>query len=272
MKNTPAFQYYPKDLLSDPDIVVWDMTALGAYWKLVSHLWVAGGSCEYDVKTMARLFNVHKHFIAERLWNQIKIKFTLKDGVITHEGLLKQMQVQVESRLRRQQAGIKGAQSRWGDDSNAIDLPMAKNGSSSSTSTSTPTATSTSSSIATSVRESKKPLALDDHDLLEVVLRWAETNGIDEQNIRDDQVTAWKGALSCHGKSVCLEYIGKVKATSPGWIISRMNKDAANAAETVDRSAVAANSSGQAAGRKVYDGSDVDWEAVAREYADQDAG
>ena len=178
MKNTPAFQFYPNDILADPDMILWNMQALGAYWKLICYLWVSGGRCEFDIKVMTKLFNVRDPKRADKMWQRVREKFTVADGVITHEGLLKQMQVQVESRLRRQQAGIKGAQSRWGDDSNAIDLPMAKNGSSSSTSTSTPTATSTSSSIATSVRESKRPLGLDDHDLAEIVLLESELRKI----------------------------------------------------------------------------------------------
>jgi len=193
MKNTPAFQFYPNDILADPDIMLWDMQTLGAYWKLVSYLWVSGGQCKLDFKLLAGLFRVRTRLVVAKMWATIEYKFIVKDGVISHDGVLKQMQVQAESRLRRQAAGIKGAQRRWGDDGNAIDLPLAKNGPSSSSSTSTPT------SIASSVRESKSALALHGHDLSEVVLAWAQANGMDGESVarrtaRACQVdTAWRG-------------------------------------------------------------------------------
>ena len=266
VKNTPAFQFYPNDLLADPEIMHWDMEAVGAYWKLVCYLWVNGGSCELNLKVMGNLFNANRRVTAQKLWDKVKVKFVITDDVITHEGLLQQMQKQKDSRVRRQAAGRQGAQARWSNDGNAMSLPMAKN----SPSTSSSISTSISSSTATSVSKNIGPLALDDHDLSEVVAQWVKTNGISEQQLRDDHVAAWQAALKCHGKRACLEYIGKVKATSPGWIISRMNKDAANAAATVERPAVAASDSKQTAGGgKVYDGRDVDWQAVERKYAEQ---
>ena len=172
MKNTPAFQFYPNDILADPDMILWNMQALGAYWKLICYLWVSGGRCEFDIKVMTKLFNVRDPKRADKMWQRVREKFTVVDGVITHEGLLQQMQVQAESRLRRQAA----ARARWDNQPDKDANAYAKQ--CPSTSSPTPTATSTSSSIATSVRESKRPLGLDDHDLAEIVLLESELRKI----------------------------------------------------------------------------------------------
>jgi len=258
MKNTPAFQFYPGDVIGDPELVHWKLDAVGAYLLLLCHLWANGGELELNLNKFRRIFNVSTTEKARKVWQKIERKFTVTEAVIKHDGLLREMQKQAESRLRRQAA----ARARWdnqaGRDANAYAMQRPSTSSSSSTSTST--------SIATSVRESKEPLALDGHDLSEVVLAWAKSNGMDERQIRDDHVAAWQGALDCHGKSACLEYIGKVKATSPGWIISRMNKDAANGAETMDRSATGRGNAGHAGKVNRYDGSDDDWAELARKY------
>lgn len=139
--NSPAFQYYPADLLSDPEVMFWDMEAIGCYWQLITFLWLNGGKFEFNLENLCKLFRVNRKKTAEKLWKKIEKKFVFQNGIVTHKRVIKEMQKQKESRLKRQEAGKKGAKSRWGNDSNAnsnaIEKDMAKNGSSSSTSTST---------------------------------------------------------------------------------------------------------------------------------------
>ncbi len=138
--NSPAFQYYPADLLSDPEVMFWDMEAIGCYWQLITFLWLNGGKFEFNLENLCKLFRVNRQKTAEKLWKKIEKKFVFQNGIVTHKRVIKEMQKQKESRLKRQEAGKKGAESRWGNDSNAnsnaIEKDMAKNGSSSSTSTS----------------------------------------------------------------------------------------------------------------------------------------
>ena len=214
MKNTPAFQYYPNDNLADPLMLDWDMEAVGAYTRLRDYLWVMGGKVEFNLKVFCRLFNVNRRTKAGQLWDKIRIMFVEDNGVITHQGLTIEMQKQAASRVRRQQAGLKGAKARWDGVSNAIEKPMAENGSSSSSSTST------------SVNISNYPGG--ESELAEVLQAWSKANGITDALLNKGHVLKWQEAVASHGKEKCLEYIGRFKATVPGWIISRMNKDATN--------------------------------------------
>lgn len=139
--NSPAFQYYPADLISDPKVMFWDMERVGCYWQMVTYLWLNGGKAELNSVDFCILFRVKRKLRAQKLWDNIKHKFDIQDGIITHKRVAKEMQKQQESRVRRQKAGRKGAEKRWQSQENAngkaIKKDMAKNGPSSSTSTST---------------------------------------------------------------------------------------------------------------------------------------
>ena len=135
-KNTPAFQYYPADLISDPDVMFWDMELLGCYWQMITYLWLNGGKFEFNVDKMRVLFSFKRNLRAVKSWNKIKEKFVLKDGYVSHKRVTEEIKKQSESRLKRKAAGVKGAGVRWKGDSNAngnaIPEPMPENGSSSS--------------------------------------------------------------------------------------------------------------------------------------------
>lgn len=139
-KNTPAFQYYPADLISDPEVMFWDMEAVGAYWQMITYLWLNGGEFEFKPDNLKVLFRVNRKLSASKLWEKIKNKFVLSDGIVTHKRVSAEINKQRSSRLKRSAAGQKGAETRWNTDGNAngnaIKKTMAKNSSSSSTSSS----------------------------------------------------------------------------------------------------------------------------------------
>ena len=56
MSNTPAFQYYPADLISDPEVMFWDMEHLGAYWQMVTFLWLNEGIFEFTLENLRKIF------------------------------------------------------------------------------------------------------------------------------------------------------------------------------------------------------------------------
>ena len=142
MGNSPAFQYYPADLLTDTEVMFWGMEQLGCYWQMITFLWLNDGKFEYNLEKLCKLFRVNHKKTGEKLWQNIEKKFHIKDGIVTHKRVLEEMQKQADTRLRRQEAGRKGAESRWADDSNATDLPMANDSSSTPTPITTPTSTS----------------------------------------------------------------------------------------------------------------------------------
>ncbi len=141
MANTPAFQYYPADLLSDPEVMFWNMEAVGCYWQMITYLWLNGGKFEYNLENLCKLFRVNHKKTARKLWEKISKKFIIENGQITHKRILKEMQKQAASRLRRSEAGKKGMDSRWKSDNNVnnnvIKKTITNDNPSSSTSTST---------------------------------------------------------------------------------------------------------------------------------------
>ncbi|OHB51731.1 MAG: hypothetical protein A2Y12_01210 [Planctomycetes bacterium GWF2_42_9] len=144
MQNTPAFQYYPADLISDPDVMFWDMEQIGAYWTMITFLWLNNGRFEYDLEIICKLFRKKKKNTAERLWNKISSKFILENNIVTHKRVTREIVRQTESRLKRSEAGKKGMQNRWENHNNVNNKPITdsefgvitKNNTSSSTSTS----------------------------------------------------------------------------------------------------------------------------------------
>ena len=126
MANTPAFQYYPADLMSDPEVMFWDMEAMGCYWQMITYLWLNGGKFEYNIENLCKLFRKNHKKTAEKYWKKIEKKFELKDGVVTHKRVLKEMQKQAESRLRRQEAGRRGGLQKAENCSNATENTVAK--------------------------------------------------------------------------------------------------------------------------------------------------
>lgn len=138
--NSPAFQYYPADLISDPEVMFWDMEAVGCYWQMITFLWLNGGKFEFNLENLCKLFRKNHKKTAEKLWEKIEKKFVVENGIVTHKRILKEMLKQAESKAKRQEAGKKGAEKRWNEhdnvNGNAIKKTMAKNGSSSSSSSS----------------------------------------------------------------------------------------------------------------------------------------
>ncbi|MBU8870644.1 MAG: YdaU family protein [Gemmatimonadales bacterium] len=136
MKNTPAFQYYPADLISDPDVMSWNMEEVGCYWWLISAMWLNGGKLQNNETILRRLTRINGKKKWKKIWETINVKFQVNPDCITHKRVTHEMEVQAEKRLSRKNAGKKGAKKRWQTDSNAIVLPMANDSTSSSSSSS----------------------------------------------------------------------------------------------------------------------------------------
>ena len=140
MANSPAFQYYPADLISDPEVMFWDMEMLGAYWQMITFLWLNDGKFEFTLEKIRKIFRKKTEKTAKRLWKKIEKKFLVEDGIVTHRRVTKEMQRQAEYKLKRSKAGKKGMESRWHDDNKCYDFVITngitKNNSSSSSSSS----------------------------------------------------------------------------------------------------------------------------------------
>ena len=54
MKKSPAFQFYPKDFMSDEKQAVMELAEVGAYIRLICVCWEEG-SIPRDMKRLAKL-------------------------------------------------------------------------------------------------------------------------------------------------------------------------------------------------------------------------
>ncbi len=140
--KSPAFQFFPADYLSDMNVVLMSNQARGCYWTLMSHEWLAkGNGISNQISELAKLCGESEEVMA-LLWKGLEVCFIphpKNSEKLIHPRLEKERKKQKENRKRRVSAGKKGAKARWKPDSNAIDLPLAKNSLSSSSESSSST-------------------------------------------------------------------------------------------------------------------------------------
>jgi len=154
--KSPAFQFYPKDFLSDASVILMSLEARGAYINLLCVDWIENGFPAHEIgrlicfNWLSRDGSLRDAADLKDIIAQLLPCFTAhptKPGYLTNPRLQKERESQAEHRAERQKAGEKGAKSRWNKDlanmaepcnqnGSAIVQPMAKHGSSSSSSSS----------------------------------------------------------------------------------------------------------------------------------------
>ena len=127
----PAFQFYPKDWLSDADVICMTFAQKGAYITLICYCWLEGQLPNNDDYIRKLLGNVPKW---KSLWNGIKHKFEVEGDFLVQPRLERERIKQFHYRKKKSEAGKKGMAKRWGKDSKVdntvIDLLKTKNNSS----------------------------------------------------------------------------------------------------------------------------------------------
>ncbi len=109
--RSPAFQFYPKDFLSDEKQISMSLAAVGIYMRLICHCWNEG-SLPADPGVLARLSGATKRQIAE-LWPSIAPCFkTNEDGRLIHPRLEREREKQQTFRQRQSDR----ATARWDTD------------------------------------------------------------------------------------------------------------------------------------------------------------
>lgn len=138
MAKSPAFQFYPRDFLSDAKVIRMEPDMVGAYTRLLCVCWLEG-SLDTDPEELRLLTGVSE----ERwpvVWERVRPCFSLKRGRYVHKRLSNERKKQRDRRTKMKKAGTAGAAKRWekrrGSHSKAIDTPMGSDSSSSSSSTS----------------------------------------------------------------------------------------------------------------------------------------
>ena len=135
MDKAPAFQFYPKDWLTDPDVVCMSMAQKGAYITLICYCWLEHKLHKNDDHIRNLLGNARNW---KTLWNGIKHKFEIQGDYLVHPRLKEERIKQEEYRKKKSNAGIEGMKKRWNKSDNnhntVKEVLITKNNSSSSTS------------------------------------------------------------------------------------------------------------------------------------------
>lgn len=139
-QKAPAYQWYPKDYISDSAVMAMTLEAQGLYRFLLDVCWLDGGlpMRSHELWRIGRCDSL-EHF--EQLWPAIAPKFYEKDGKYQNRRLDEERKKQANNRKQRQLA----AEKRWKleqDSRNANALREQCLSSSSSTASSTATAVS----------------------------------------------------------------------------------------------------------------------------------
>ena len=119
-EQSPAFQFYANDWISDPNRMKLSLEEQGAYVLLYCHCW-RGFKIPKDFEVMSRMCNCRTEKI-EKIYNKIKHLFEEKkdkDG-ITYLYCIQaeeERKEQAKNRRKRSIAGKLGAKKRWSDES-----------------------------------------------------------------------------------------------------------------------------------------------------------
>lgn len=106
--KSPAFQFYPKDFLSDENQIRMSLAAVGIYTRLMCHCW-NGGSLPTDPKALAQLSGATLRQLND-LWPSIAPCFRESpDGRLIHPRLERERDKQAKYSRRQTDA----ATSRW---------------------------------------------------------------------------------------------------------------------------------------------------------------
>jgi len=105
-EKAPAFQFYPKDFLTDVNVASMTLHELGAYTKLLCLCWLEG-SLPAEVDALARLCRVSPTCFG-RLWPALAPCFTVVNGRLIQGRLERERQKQEAYRALKVEAGRKG--------------------------------------------------------------------------------------------------------------------------------------------------------------------
>jgi uncharacterized protein YdaU (DUF1376 family) len=119
-EQSPAFQFYAGDWISDPNRMKLSLEEQGAYVLLYCHCW-RGYKIPFDYEIMSRMLNCRTEKI-EKIYPKIKHLFEEKkdkDG-ITYLYCIQaeeERKEQAVNRRKRSVAGKLGAKKRWSEES-----------------------------------------------------------------------------------------------------------------------------------------------------------
>lgn len=137
--KSPAFQWYPKDILTSMRVAQMSLQEEGAYRRALDFCWL-NGSLPSDLKKLSLVIGKGCNV---KIAAVVKEMFIEEGEILTHERLNQELKKQQENKQKRSEAGKKGNELRWNSDkkseanlSQCDDFAIAENRLSSSSSTS----------------------------------------------------------------------------------------------------------------------------------------
>lgn len=113
-EKAPAFQFYPKEFLTDGNVAGMSLQERGAYITLICLCWQEG-SLPVERSRLANMVGLEPR-VFSRIWTHIAPCFRERGGRLVHPRLEKEREKQAEYRRRQSDKGKLGATARWPDD------------------------------------------------------------------------------------------------------------------------------------------------------------
>lgn len=130
--KAPAFQFYPKDFLSDDAVSMMTSEQIGAYVLLLCHAWLKPDGLPHAMSSLAKLARCTERRFTAQIWPAIGDCFVELDGRLINPRLETERLKQDDFRRERSESGKRGAASKYGrlSDGSATREPLAKSSSS----------------------------------------------------------------------------------------------------------------------------------------------
>ena len=123
MKKIKYVQLEPAAVLLDSSIHQLTAKQFGCYWKIIMHLYCNGGKMKFDKNNLKKLCNCKTGF--EKIWEKIEKNFQIKNDVLRHSRVSKELREAKRRVQVAQQSGLRGARKRWAGHSNPNGDPIA---------------------------------------------------------------------------------------------------------------------------------------------------
>jgi len=113
-EQSPAFQFYASDWISEPLRLTMSLEEQGAYILLLCHCW-RGYQIKFDYEILARMCNCSLDKI-KKMWPKIAPMFVEDNGYLRCIQADEERNVQKKYRKAKSKAGKKGAMVRWSNE------------------------------------------------------------------------------------------------------------------------------------------------------------
>jgi len=122
----PWFKFFPRDFLASEAVTLMTLAERGALITLMCFAW-NDGSLPADNAKLARLCRVTDEEFTD-VWPALKPSFQKQGKRLVHPGLEHERREALKRKERLSAAGKKGADTRWGDNSNGVVIAPASDG------------------------------------------------------------------------------------------------------------------------------------------------